>query len=67
MVRLSLTHPGFELDITEFERQIATFANANNITTQVQYEAAVAALTAGQQTAAVKAILRAIRVHPPLE
>lgn len=61
-VSLTLGGTKVSFDVTEFERAIAGFCANNNITTQAAYDTAVDGLTGPQQTAAVKAILRCIRI-----
>lgn len=63
--QISETDPRITCEIADFEKNVATFLKTANITTQAAYDTAVNGLTAAQQTAAVKALLRSFKVDPP--
>jgi hypothetical protein len=63
--QVTISDPTMTLDSLEFERQIAQFCKNNGITTQTQWLAAIAAITAGQQTLAIQAILRSMKCSVP--
>jgi hypothetical protein len=65
-VGLTSTDPIWTQDDTELERQVATFAKANGITTQTQWATFIAGITTLAQCVAVcKGILTAVKCSVP--
>jgi hypothetical protein len=64
--RVTLSDPEWTFDVSELERQVATFAKANGKTTQAQWDAFVASLTTtAQAVAVVKGLLSAFKCSAP--
>jgi len=64
--RVTASDPEITLVLSLFEKAVANFCKSNGITSQAQYDAGVAGITAGSalELAAVKAMLGSITVTP---
>jgi hypothetical protein len=64
-IGLTSTDPTWTFDELEIERQVATFAKNNSITTQTAWTAFINGLTSTQSTVVSQGILRSVKCSVP--